>query len=100
FRCGLDDLVAAWLANAARLDAMAEVERGRCAAAEAHDVDVPLALVPRLAQRLVGFVDARQLAETEDAAKCTADGFEARADPRDVEIEVRPLRVPVVSGIE
>ena len=70
--------MAAGLADAALLDAMAEVERGRRAAAEAHDVDVPLALVPRRAERLVGFVDARQLAETEDAAKCMADRVEAR----------------------
>ena len=34
------------------------------------------------------------------AAKGTTDRFEARADSRDVEIEIRALRVPLVSGIE
>ena len=84
-RTRLDHLSAARLADAPVLDAMAEVQRGRGPAAESDDVDREVAGRPRRAQMIVGFVEARQLAQPEHPAENLADSAEPRADPGDVD---------------
>ena len=87
---GIDDDVAVRLADAVRLDPLAEIECRRGAAAEADDVDDLVAVRPLLAQVVVRFVDADQLAHAEKAADELAEQIEARADARDVEVLVAP----------
>src|SRR5262249_12390867 len=72
-RIRLDDPVRAGLADAALLDAVAEVQGGRCAAAEADDVDGVIAGSPLRAQMIVRLVDARAFTQSEETADDLAD---------------------------
>src|SRR4029079_17794311 len=92
---GLDHCPSSRGANPTVLDTMTEVQRRGGAAAEADDVACAVVVLPVLAQLVVCFVDARQLAEAEHAAGDLADDVPAGADAGYV--EVVGLRVVLVS---
>src|SRR5262249_44174830 len=85
-RVRLDDLLGPRLADAALLDDVAEVERRRRAAAEADDVDDVIVLLdPVGAERVVGLLQAPELAESERAAEDLPHEVPARAEAGGIE---------------
>ncbi len=99
-RIRLDDGVRARRLDPAGLDEIAEVDRRRRAAAEAGDVDDPIGLRgrPVLAEGFVRLVEARQLAQPEDAAEDLAQDVEPRPDAFDVVVVLAGR--PVIGLVE